>query len=305
MGLIVSMLAAILTVFGAVVVKLLADEFKAWAPSLSSTLLEMAVRGLPAELRERFSEEWRGHLSDVPGDISKIVVACGFVLASLDIAQGPLGLRKRSFDLVLSGLGLAAMAPLFIFATILVATSSPGPVFTRRARVGLNGKTFNVLTFRTMYVDADDRLRAHMAANPDAGQEWETTGRMRNDPRFTPVGQILRKSSFDEVPQLVNVLVGDLSIVSPLPSNEARANHSTDRLGILENVTTKHSRPWWSPLHDLKIILAAIGSMILVERSDGSRDVERDFLLGLLVIFPFTVLFALAFLTMILRLFGL
>src|SRR5579871_4106496 len=102
MGLVSSVLLGAIAICGAVCVKVLADEFKAWAPAIVVKIIATAVRTLPAELRERFSEEWPSHVEQVPGDLGKITVACGFIIAALDMANGPFGLRKRMLDLAVT-----------------------------------------------------------------------------------------------------------------------------------------------------------------------------------------------------------
>ncbi|MEL7471651.1 MAG: sugar transferase, partial [Pseudomonadota bacterium] len=84
-------------------------------------------------------------------------------------------------------------------------------------RIGLHGKSFKCWKFRSMVVDADERLDALLASDPDAAREWAETQKLRNDPRITAIGRFLRKSSIDELPQLVNVIRGEMSLVGPRP----------------------------------------------------------------------------------------
>jgi exopolysaccharide production protein ExoY len=95
--------------------------------------------------------------------------------------------------------------------------TSPGPALFRHRRVGFKGKYFDCLKFRTMAQDAPERLRQLLGSDPVAAAEWATSRKLRHDPRVTPIGAILRKSSLDELPQLFNVLKGDMSIVGPRP----------------------------------------------------------------------------------------
>jgi exopolysaccharide biosynthesis polyprenyl glycosylphosphotransferase len=110
---------------------------------------------------------------------------------------------KRAMDIVLSALGLLGTLPLMLVAAVLVKLSSPGPVFYRQERMGRDGRLFNIYKFRSMRVDAE----------ASTGPVWATPG----DARVTPVGQFLRRTSIDELPQLLNVLVGDMSLVGPRP----------------------------------------------------------------------------------------
>jgi lipopolysaccharide/colanic/teichoic acid biosynthesis glycosyltransferase len=109
---------------------------------------------------------------------------------------------KRLFDIIVSGLGLLALSPLLAAAALAVKLTSPGPVFFRQERIGRGGKPFFILKFRSMVVDA-----------PKLGGQI-TVG---DDPRITRVGRLLRKTKFDELPQLFNVLKGDMSLVGPRP----------------------------------------------------------------------------------------
>jgi exopolysaccharide production protein ExoY len=133
----------------------------------------------------------------------------------------PIGLTpKRVIDIGLALSALALLAPLFVICSVVTACSSRGPVLFRHKRVGFNGKQFDCLKFRTMTIDATEHLRRHLEADSAAAAEWLATRKLRNDPRVTPIGSILRKSSLDELPQLFNVLKGEMSIVGPRPLTE-------------------------------------------------------------------------------------
>ena len=129
--------------------------------------------------------------------------------------QRPIGLgTKRVIDILLALFGIFLLAPLLI---ICFVATSPGPALFRHRRVGFNGKPFDCLKFRTMATDAPQRLSHLLDSDPDAAAEWAATCKLRRDPRITTMGAILRKSSLDELPQLFNVLRGDMSIVGPRP----------------------------------------------------------------------------------------
>jgi exopolysaccharide production protein ExoY len=130
----------------------------------------------------------------------------------------PIGLTyKRLIDVVLAVSGIVLLAPLLIICYVLTVAMSPGPALFRHRRVGFNGKHFDCLKFRTMATDAPERLRQLIESDPAAAAEWAADRKLRYDPRVTAIGAILRKSSLDELPQLFNVLRGDMSIVGPRP----------------------------------------------------------------------------------------
>ncbi|MFN3822437.1 MAG: sugar transferase [Pseudorhodobacter sp.] len=121
---------------------------------------------------------------------------------------------KRIFDIVIVLLGLLAVWPVFLVIAVAVRLSGPGPVFFVQSRVGLNGRRFGMVKFRSMYPDAEAR-RAELEAQ---SEREGLCFKLRDDPRVTPVGRFLRRSSMDELPQLFNVLLGDMSLVGPRPA---------------------------------------------------------------------------------------
>ena len=121
---------------------------------------------------------------------------------------------KRITDIGCSSLALVVLSPLLLFCALAVKISDhKGPVIFKQTRVGRNGKLFTMYKFRSMYVDAEERKKELMAQNETGGK----TFKMKNDPRIYPFGRILRKFSLDELPQLVNIIKGDMSIVGPRP----------------------------------------------------------------------------------------
>lgn len=122
-------------------------------------------------------------------------------------------LVKRAFDIVASSVALALLSPLFVIVAAMIKLGSRGPIFFRQQRVGRFGRTFHMLKFRSMVIDAEE-LKAKLAAkNEQSGPVFK----MRNDPRVTSIGRFIRKYSIDELPQLVNVLRGEMTIVGPRP----------------------------------------------------------------------------------------
>jgi exopolysaccharide biosynthesis polyprenyl glycosylphosphotransferase len=131
------------------------------------------------------------------------------------VVEAKIGQRavKRICDVLIASLALWLLAPLFLVAAVLIKATSRGPVFFRQLRCGLHGKPFEMLKFRSMLADAEQRRKTLEALNERNGPVFK----MRNDPRVTRIGALLRKYSIDEVPQLINVLRGEMSIVGPRP----------------------------------------------------------------------------------------
>ena len=127
------------------------------------------------------------------------------------------GVLKRVFDVSAALTALVLISPLFLMLMLLVKFSDRGPAFYGHRRVGHSGKSFRCLKFRTMVVDGDKVLQAYLHANPKATEEWLATRKLQNDPRVTLVGAVLRKLSLDELPQLINIIRGEMSIVGPRP----------------------------------------------------------------------------------------
>ena len=121
---------------------------------------------------------------------------------------------KRVLDIVLSLTALIVLSPLFLILGILIKLTSPGPVFFVQVRVGRFGRNFYFYKFRSMYIDAEKRKAELLSQNQSADG---VIFKMKNDPRITPIGRILRKTSMDELPQFLNVLFGDMSLVGPRP----------------------------------------------------------------------------------------
>lgn len=121
---------------------------------------------------------------------------------------------KRLIDVVCSFMGVLVLSPLFIIIAIIIKTTSKGPVFFSQKRVGKNGKEFNMYKFRSMVVNAEELKEKLEAQNEMSGPMFK----MKDDPRVTKVGKFIRKTSIDELPQLFNVLKGDMSLVGPRPS---------------------------------------------------------------------------------------
>ncbi|MEB3322661.1 MAG: sugar transferase [Synechococcaceae cyanobacterium] len=126
-------------------------------------------------------------------------------------------LVKRSGDIVFSLMVLGLGSPLYLFLALLVKLSSRGPVFYVQQRVGRDYRSFGCIKFRTMRRDADRVLSRLLEESPHLREEFRNDFKLRNDPRITPLGRFLRRSSLDELPQFLNVLRGEMSVVGPRP----------------------------------------------------------------------------------------
>ncbi|MDZ4760405.1 MAG: sugar transferase [Alphaproteobacteria bacterium] len=124
---------------------------------------------------------------------------------------------KRVMDVLIASIAAIFLLPLMACIAILVRLTSPGPALFAQRRCGLNGRVFECYKFRTMRVDAAERLERLLATDPNAAMEWARYQKLRNDPRVTPLGRFLRKTSLDELPQLVNILRNEMSVIGPRP----------------------------------------------------------------------------------------
>ena len=145
---------------------------------------------------------------------------------------------KRVMDIVGAVIGLVLTSPIMLIIVILIKLEDPkGPVFFSQVRNGKYPKTFKMYKFRSMYVDAEDRLQELMHLNEQSGPAFK----MKNDPRITKVGKFIRKTSLDELPQLFNVLKGDMSLVGPRPALprevEQYTSHQMQRLLVKPGLT--------------------------------------------------------------------
>ena len=208
-----------------------------------------------------------------------------FRVVSLRLS-GPIGMSPKRFaDVVLAISGIVVFVPLLVICFLATIIASPGPALFRHRRVGFNGKHFDCLKFRTMVTDAPERLRRLLESDPSAASEWSTNRKLKRDPRVTAIGAILRKTSLDELPQLFNVLKGEMSIVGPRPvTDEELERYSTSvgaylacRPGItgLWQVSGRSSTTYdkrvacdtfyaqnWSMALDVKILIVTVPSLL-------------------------------------------
>ncbi len=200
------------------------------------------------------------------------------------------GLVKRTFDVVTAVTAIMMLIPLLIGIAILVRATSPGPILYGHKRIGFGGKSFNCWKFRTMVVNGNVVLERCLRDHPAMRKEWTETQKLKDDPRVTPMGRVLRKLSIDELPQLFNILTGDMSVVGPRPivTDETRrygpslGHYLRTRPGLtgLWQISGRSDTGYrqriildrcyarnWSVLCDIGIILRTIPAVL---RSNGS-----------------------------------
>jgi lipopolysaccharide/colanic/teichoic acid biosynthesis glycosyltransferase len=152
-----------------------------------------------------------------------VIVADKGFAGERSVSTNPDALASRGFDptrlldLLIAVAALVFAAPLLIALAFAIRAQDGGPAVFGHTRIGRGGRSFRCYKFRSMVVDSDARLQALLTIDPEARREWELDRKLRNDPRITRVGNFLRKSSLDELPQLFNVLKGEMSIVGPRP----------------------------------------------------------------------------------------
>jgi lipopolysaccharide/colanic/teichoic acid biosynthesis glycosyltransferase len=202
----------------AVLVPLLVNEFTDWLPWFAERLVCAATRALPAAARPRYTDEWLADLDATPGRLSKLAVALRILVrapVTASIVGGAWPFRftgKRVLDVVVAGSALVVSLPVIASLALALKATDRGPVFSRHVRIGEGGKPFNLLSFRTMAVDAQASTALKVGRHPEV--IWID---QRRDPRVTPFGGWMRRWSLDGLPQLLNVLSGSMSLVGPRP----------------------------------------------------------------------------------------
>lgn len=191
-------------------------------------------------------------------------------------------IAKRIFDIIASSLGLLVLFPVFLVIIVAIRIDSKGPAIFRHYRVGKNGKPLGLYKFRSMYDNAEDMIQDF---TPEQKKEWEANFKLEHDPRITKVGNFLRKSSLDELPQLLNIFKGELSVVGPRPVTQievekygenrekflsvtpgltgywqayARSDVDYDTRMKMELYYVDHANFWW----DIKIIFATVSAVL-------------------------------------------
>ena len=195
------------------------------------------------------------------------------------------GSAKRLVDIVLATFGIVILLPLFSLCLLGTFLSSPGSVIFRHRRVGFQGRHFECLKFGTTAPCGDKLLHGHLSANPQAQEKWEEIRKLRHDPRMTLFGTIMHKTSLDELPQLFNVLKGDMSIVGPRPMTDDEIERHAHRVSAYLACRPGITGPWqisgrsethcstcvtfddayarnWSLLMDAKIMLGTLPAVL-------------------------------------------
>lgn len=128
--------------------------------------------------------------------------------------QSPYRYIKRFMDVILATIALVVLSPIFLIIAIAIKIESKGPVFFKHTRIGKNGKIIKLYKFRSMVINAEELIKSF---TPEQMKEYKENYKLTNDPRITKIGKFLRKTSLDELPQLLNIIKGDLSIIGPRP----------------------------------------------------------------------------------------
>lgn len=149
---------------------------------------------------------------------------------------------KRIMNLLCSFVCIIILSPFFLIISIFIKITSKGPVFFIHERVGLNGKKFKLIKFRTMVNNAEEMIASF---SPEQKKEWEENYKLKDDPRITKIGKFLRRTSLDELPQLINILKGDMSIVGPRPVVDEELNWYGDKKDKLLSVKPGLTG-WWA-----------------------------------------------------------
>jgi lipopolysaccharide/colanic/teichoic acid biosynthesis glycosyltransferase len=248
MGLIAAIARFFFSILAAAMSRQLTDEFKAWVPWLVERLLQLAIAQLPEGQRQRFDEEWRSHINEVPGNVGKLLAALGFLSAarkmSLILKIGPeqamvVDIVKRILDLAVSSILLILAGPLFAVLALAIRLDSAGPVLIASERVGLNGRKFKIYKFRTTHAAAKTEERpAHF--------DGATC-------RPSRLGSFLRFTALDELPVIINVLKGEMAIVGPRPVRPDFGEELSNTIPrYSERMNVKPGITGWAAVHSME-----------------------------------------------------
>jgi Undecaprenyl-phosphate galactose phosphotransferase WbaP len=196
-------------------------------------------------------------------------------------------LGKSILDFSLSLLAFVCFMPLFALLPLLIKLTSRGPVFYRAMRLGKGGRPIRVWKFRSMYADADERLASLLESDPALKAEFEANFKLANDPRVTPFGRFLRKTSLDEIPQLFNVFSGEMALIGPRPIVEREVPYYGKAYSVFSSVKPGITGLWqasgrsdtdyarrvaldsyyvlnWSPWLDIWILFRTVGAVLFM-----------------------------------------
>ncbi len=169
-------------------------------------------------------------------------------IASLEIKNNLRSVQsrfiKRSIDLIGASLGTILISPILILIIIAIVFDSKGSAVYKARRLGKNGQYFNCFKFRSMHSDAEAKLNEVLASNSQFKAEFEATHKLKDDPRVTRVGSFLRKTSLDELPQLINVIIGEMSLVGPRPIVQAETEKYGDIYEVYKQVRPGMTGYW-------------------------------------------------------------
>lgn len=162
-------------------------------------------------------------------------------VSSVKIKNKPYIYVKRGIDIILSTIALIILSPVFLILGLLIKIDSKGPVFFLHTRIGKNGKNIKIYKFRTMVINAEELIKEF---TPEQMKEYKENYKLTNDPRITKIGKILRKTSLDELPQLINIIKGDLSIIGPRPVVKDELEKYEDNMSKFLSVTPGLTGNW-------------------------------------------------------------
>ena len=271
----------------------ISDNLLKLAESTQAELVLFAPGSVPDSVDfRRYVWRFEGHrtqlavvpsLVDVAADRIRTRPVGGLPLVYVEDpnSAGALSHSKRIFDIVMASLALIMVSPVMIITALAVYFTDRGPVFFRQERVGRDGKTFKMIKFRSMVVDAEARLAQLQGGN----KTNEVMFKLKKDPRITPVGGFIRRFSIDELPQLFNVIQGDMSLIGPRPPLPREvAKYTPDEMrrlrvrpGItgLWQISGRSDLSWdetirldlyyidnWSPLQDLSILTKTVQAVL-------------------------------------------
>ncbi len=221
--------------------------------------IDTAIVAMPRTRRARFGEiiDWAGTrfqrlivVPELPGYAANSAMIARDLAGTfgVEIKQNllnPWSQRvKRALDLLGAGIGGLLISPLLLAMVLLIKLDSPGPAIYGQQRLGTGGQTFRCWKFRTMCLDAEKALNEHLQNDPTLLAEWEHDQKLRDDPRVTRVGRFLRKTSLDELPQLWNVLRGEMSLAGPRPIVDAEVSKYGEVYELYQRVTPGISGLW-------------------------------------------------------------
>jgi len=267
-----------------------------WLPWTAEHLIRRATRALPPESQDRYLDEWLGELDALPGgNLTKVAFGCRLYAAAPCTGAALRGTPsthqasvKNLLDPIAATVAFLITLPVWVVIACAIRFTSPGPVVFRQRRTGQDGSEFTILKFRTMYVGAErGTVGPH---SPRAG--YDPVFNPNRDPRITRVGSFLRRYSFDELPQLLNVMAGSMSLVGPRPSLPEET--ATDSPEVLRRLLVKpgltgmwqvkgrQSLPWeeavrldlsyvdnWSLGLDLRILLMTPYAVLRGQREEN------------------------------------